>query len=113
MASVMATANALATYWASLGATYSLHTGNPGSAGANNEVTGGGYSRQTTTWGTASGGIIVGSQLTFAVPAGTVAFMCRWDGTTLRDIIDTTDATITPAGELKVTPRNQFPVVVP
>lgn len=103
---VLATANSAADHWASLGATYSLHTGNPGSAGTANEATGGGYSRQTTTWGAASGGVVTGSQLTFTVVAGSYTHMCRWSGSTLRDIIDTADATVSPAGEVKVTPSS-------
>jgi len=105
---VLATANEVAEAWAALGDVYSLHTGDPGSAGTANEVTGGGYERQSTTWGTASGGKVTGSQMTFAVPDGDVTHMCRWsdDGTTLRDIIDTVDATVSPAGELKVTPSS-------
>jgi hypothetical protein len=50
--------------------------------------------------------VITGSQITFTVPAGTYTHMCRWNGTTLLDIIDTVDATINPAGEIKVTPSN-------
>ena len=52
-------------------ATYiSLHTADPSTSGAN-EVTGGTYSREQTTWGAASNGSRVGSQVTFDVPAGT------------------------------------------
>ena len=52
-------------------ATYiSLHTGDPSTTGAN-EVTGGSYTREQTTWGSASSGDRVGSQVTFDVPAGT------------------------------------------
>ncbi|ORL83888.1 phage tail fiber protein [Prescottella equi] len=100
---VAATANALANHWASLGATYSLHTGNPGAAGTANEASGNGYARQSTTFGSASSGVVTGSQMTFNF-MGTVTHMCRWNGTTLLDIIDTVDATVTPAGQIKVTP---------
>lgn len=103
---VLATANAVATAWADLGDEYSLHTGNPGSSGTANEATGGGYSRQTTTWGSASGGKVTGSQMTFPVAAGDYTHMCRWDGSTLRDIIDTVDAEVSPDGEIKVTPSS-------
>jgi hypothetical protein len=48
----------------------SLHTGNPGTTGAN-EVVGGSYIRVATTWGTVSGGSMTGSQVTINVPAGT------------------------------------------
>jgi hypothetical protein len=48
----------------------SLHTGNPGTTGAN-EVTGGSYARVATTWGTVTGGSMTGTQVTINVPAGT------------------------------------------
>jgi hypothetical protein len=50
---------------------FSIHTGDPGTNGAN-EVTGGGYARVQTTWGAAAGSQITGSQVTFNIPgAGT------------------------------------------
>lgn len=100
---VLTTANAMADYWATRGTTYSLHTGNPGAAGTANELSGGGYARQSTTFGSASGGKVTGSQLSFQV-LGAVTHMCRWNGSTLVDILDTVDATVSPAGQLKVTP---------
>lgn len=48
----------------------SAHTADPGSTGTS-EVTGGGYARQTTTWGAASGGARVGSQISASIPAAT------------------------------------------
>lgn len=48
----------------------SLHTGNPGTTGAN-EVAGGSYVRVATTWGTPAAGSMAGSQVTINVPAGT------------------------------------------
>lgn len=48
----------------------SLHTGNPGTTGAN-EVAGGSYIRVATTWGTISGGSMTGTQVSINVPAGT------------------------------------------
>ncbi|NKZ93684.1 hypothetical protein GS966_28455 [Rhodococcus hoagii] len=100
---VAATANALANHWASLGATYSC-TLESGAAGTANEASGNGYARQSTKFGSASGGVVTGSQMTFNF-MGTVTHMCRWNGTTLLDIIDTVDATVTPAGQIKVTLR--------
>jgi hypothetical protein len=56
----------------------SAHTGDPGSTGIN-EVTGGSYARQTTTWGAASGGARVGSQVTIPIPAATnVTYWGLW-----------------------------------
>jgi hypothetical protein len=104
---VLDTANFVADQWASRGDIYSLHTGNPGASGTANEATGGGYARQTTTWSPATGGVAVGSQMTFSVPDGTFTHMCRWnDEDELQDIIDTVDAEVSPAGEIKVTPSS-------
>lgn len=109
MSSTTAVKNSQATNWAGLGATYSLHTGDPGAGGTANEATGGGYTRQTTTWGTAVGGVITGSQLVFTVAAGTYTHMCRWNGSTLLNVLDTADAQVSPAGEVKVTPSYTYP----
>lgn len=52
-------------------ATYiSAHTADPSGTGAS-EVTGGTYARQQTTWGAASGGSRIGSQVHIPVPSGT------------------------------------------
>lgn len=103
--SIASTANSLAAHWASLGATYSLHTGHPGANGTANEATGGGYERETTTWGTPASGVVVGSQMVFNINPGSYTYMCRWSaGGALLDVIDNPDVTITPAGEAKVTP---------
>jgi hypothetical protein len=48
----------------------SAHTADPGSTGLN-EVAGGSYARQTTTWGTASDGDRLGSQVAIPIPAAT------------------------------------------
>ncbi|SUA72644.1 Uncharacterised protein [Nocardia otitidiscaviarum] len=109
MSSTTAVKNAQANNWASLGASYSLHTADPGVDGTANEASGGGYARQTTTWGAAAGGVVTGSQLVFTVNAGTYTHMCRWNGTTLLNILDTPDATVSPAGEVKVTPSYTYP----
>lgn len=52
----------------------SLHTGDPGTTGAN-EVSGGSYARKTVTWGSASGGTRSNSAaVTFDVPGSTTVF---------------------------------------
>lgn len=114
MLSLEESANDLVTYMSTRGALYSLHTGNPGATGNANELSGGGYARKTTGWGTAAGGIIIGSQMEFDVPDSIVRYMVRRkpDGTPL-DIMDTVDATISPAGKLKVTPRLTAPFALP
>ncbi|WP_280358604.1 phage tail fiber protein [Nocardia otitidiscaviarum] len=105
MSSTVDVRNTMADHWASLGTTYSLHTADPGPDGLANEATGGGYARQATTWGAA----VTGSQMVFNVEAGSYTHMCRWTGTTLRTILDTPDAVVSPAGEVKVTPSYTYP----
>ena len=52
-------------------ATYiSAHTADP-STGGGSEVAGGSYARQQTTWGSASSGDRVGSQVAIPIPAST------------------------------------------
>lgn len=52
-------------------ATYiSAHTADP-STGGTSEVAGGSYARQQTTWGSASAGERIGSQVTIPIPAAT------------------------------------------
>lgn len=64
----------------------SLHTGFPGTTGAN-EVTGGSYARVAVTFGTASGGQVpmTGGPYSVDVPATTVRWAGLWNaaGTTL------------------------------
>lgn len=108
MSSTAAVRNSMADHWASQGATYSLHTGDPGVNGTANEATGPNYARQTTVFGAAVDGTVTGSQIIFEVPADDYTHMCRWDGTTLLTILDTTDATIAPDGEVKVTPSYTY-----
>lgn len=52
----------------------SLHTGDPGAAGAANEVSGGGYSRQACSFGAAAAGVrTLTAQVDFAGPASSAA----------------------------------------
>jgi hypothetical protein len=62
--------NAAANGIAAAGTYISAHTADPGSTGTS-EVAGGSYARQQTTWGTASAGERVGSQVVIPIPAGT------------------------------------------
>lgn len=66
----------------------SLHSGAPGASGTNNELTGGGYSRQTCTFGASVGGVrTLSNQPTFSVGAGTtVSHYVVWDGSVAKDI---------------------------
>ena len=65
--------------------TASLHTGDPGDAGAN-EVTGGSYARKAITYNAASGGNLDSSTVPlFDVPAGvTITHSGYWDGSVFR-----------------------------
>ncbi|WP_251550317.1 hypothetical protein [Rhodococcus sp. 11-3] len=98
-----ATANAIADFIAARGNTFSLHTANPGAAGTANEASGGGYARQTGTYPAASGGETTTDEMVFDVSAGTYTHACRWNGSTLIEVIDNPDITISPAGEAKLT----------
>lgn len=55
---------------AALGDYISAHTGDPSTTGAN-EVAGGTYAREQTTWGSAASGDQTGSQVSIDIPAGT------------------------------------------
>lgn len=70
MAFTDTTLNAAVDAIAALGTWISAHTGDPSTTGAN-EVTGGSYGREQTTWGAASAGDRVGSEVSIAIPAGT------------------------------------------
>lgn len=61
----------------------SLHTGDPGTTGAN-EVTGGTYARAAGSYGAPTAGVgDITSSVTFNVPSGTtVSHWGAWDGST-------------------------------
>lgn len=64
-----ATKEAAAVAITGLGRWISVHTGAPGTTGAN-EATGGGYARVQTTWTAgASDGSVVGSEVSISLPA--------------------------------------------
>ena len=52
-----------------LGDWISAHTGDPSTTGAN-EVTGGSYAREQTTWGAAASGDQTGTQVSITIPGG-------------------------------------------
>lgn len=85
MALTNATKEAVALAASALAATIGLHTGDPGTTGAN-EITGGSpaYARKTTTWaGGAVDGVIAGTPVVFDVPPGTNAtHWSLWNGST-------------------------------
>lgn len=61
----------------------SVHTGDPGSSGAN-EASGGSpaYARQSVSWLSASAGSMSSTSLTFDVPAGTYSWLGLWSAST-------------------------------
>lgn len=66
----------------------SLHTGNPGTTGAN-EVAGGSYIRISTTWGAIAAGSVTGSQVTINVPVSTtITNWGLWDASTSGNYYD-------------------------
>jgi hypothetical protein len=103
---VTTTKNALATAYAGLGAYVSLHTASPAATGAN-EATGGSpaYARKQTTWGTAAGSTISGSEVTFDVGAGTYTHWGLWTAATGGTFIDggalSASVTLSAQGQVK------------
>lgn len=84
MPATLATREVAALAVSGIGNTISLHTGDPGSTGAN-EATGGtpAYARKTTTWsGGAADGVVTGTAVVFDVPAGTYTHFGVWNGST-------------------------------
>lgn len=74
--------NAAVNGIAAAGTYISAHTADPSTAGSN-EVTGGSYARQQTTWAAASAGSRAGSQVSIPIPAGTtVAYWGIWSAAT-------------------------------
>lgn len=65
----------------------SLHSQNPTDTGAVGEIAGGGYARQTVSYGAAVAGVRnLSVQPLFSVPAGAVvSHYAIWDGATLKD----------------------------
>jgi hypothetical protein len=107
---VATTKEALADAYIALGAYVSLHTGDPGTTGAN-EATGGSpaYARQATTWSADStdDGVRAGTQVTIDVPAGTYTYAGLWtaaSGGTFIDKVAITSTVLSAQGQIKVTP---------
>lgn len=109
---VTSTKNTLCTSYSTIGSTLgtgtyvSVHTASPGGTGAN-EASGGSYAREATTWGTASGGTITGSQVTISLNAGTYTYAGLWSAATAGTFIDQvaiSSTTLGSAGSLLITP---------
>ncbi len=115
MAYTNAAKEAAALAVAALGTSLSLHTGDPGTTGAN-EATGGApaYARKTTTWsGGASDGVVAGTPVTFDVPAGTYTWLGLWNGSTFIGGLKLASSTGALPGQQTVTVTPTIPVVEP
>jgi hypothetical protein len=95
---------------AAAGTYISAHTADPGTNGAN-EVAGGSYARQQTTWGSKTGTTTrsrTGSQVTIPVPSGTtVTHYGQWSAAsagTFYGSVDIADEVFGSGGNLQVTP---------
>lgn len=91
-----------------LGNYIAAHTGDPSTTGAN-EVAGGTYIRQATTWGASSSGDQVGSQISLAIPASTtVTHWSVWSAATTGTFVGgfelASPEAFAAAGVLKITP---------
>ena len=93
-----------------LGSYISLHTGDPGSTGANEAVGGApAYARKQTTWetGDAIDGVQNGSQVTIDLSAGTYTHFGLWSAESGGTFIGggaITSTTLGAQGQIKVTP---------
>lgn len=86
---VNATKQTLANSYVGLGRWISLHTGDPGTTGAN-EATGGSpaYARKQTTWTAGTTGVSTGSSVTFDVKAGTYTYAGIWSASSGGTFVD-------------------------
>ena len=84
-----------------------IHNGDPGAAGTANEVSGGGYSRQTPSWNAAGGDgeADLSATVSFSGPASqAVTHASFWDGATFMGAFALTgDLAFNAAGELNLT----------
>lgn len=104
-----ATKNALAVEYGSIGGYIALHTASPGASGTSAEAAGGSpaYARKLTSWGSATGGVISGSEVEIDVPAGTYTHISIWSavtGGTFVDYAAITSTTLGAQGKILVTP---------
>lgn len=113
MAFAAATKNAAVDAIVALGNWISLHTGDPGTTGAN-EASGGSYGRQQSAHGAASSGVATGAEVTFAgLIAASYTHFGYWSastsGTFRHGNALTPSMTLGGVGTLKVTPTITFP----
>ena len=94
-----------------LGTYISLHTGDPGTVGSNEQA---GTTRQATTWGSSSSGTASGTQVTFtSVPSGSYTHYGVWTaatgGTFRWGFSLSPGVTLSASGTVLMTPRISFP----
>jgi hypothetical protein len=102
--------NTLATAYKNAAVAGALFSATPGTTGtATNELTGGGYARQTISWGTvANGAVATSSNIVFSVASGaTVSHFGVCSSTTattadVQDWYDLVDQTFSSAGTYSV-----------
>ncbi len=105
MASALATAakNSALDHIGTEITTLSLHTADPGATGIN-EVSGGtpAYARKTCAWSAASNGqMYLSGDVTFDVPATTVAYVGLWNGAAFFGAIQVTTEVFAAQGQYK------------
>lgn len=110
MAASQAALDVMLDALAAAGTYISAHTAAPDGTGSN-EVTGGSYARQQTTWGSKSGTTTrsrTGSQVTVPIPASTtVTHYGQWSAATSGTFygsVDVSDEPFGSGGNLLVTP---------
>lgn len=84
----------------------SLHNGDPGSSGTSNEITSGGYERESATFASASGGEkALSADVEFTATAGQeVTHLGLWSDTTFRGSAELSgDLSFNSEGKLKIT----------
>ncbi len=91
--------------------TLSLHSGDPGGAGTSNEVSGGGYARQSCTFAAAANGArALTANVDFTTPANqSITVLGFWAGSTFRGSKALTgDLLANSAGQYRVTTATQL-----
>lgn len=91
--------------------TLSLHSGDPGGAGTSNEVTGGGYARQSCTFAAAADGArALSANVDFSAPANqSITYLGFWASSTFRGSkVLTGDLSANSAGQYRITTATQL-----
>jgi hypothetical protein len=111
MAFTTASKDAAVNSLTALGTYISLHVGDPGTVGSNEQA---GVSRAQTTWGSSSSGTASGTQVTFSnVPSGSYTHYGVWTaatgGTFRWGFALSPGVTLSATGTVLMTPRITFP----